>query len=203
MLRPTGLSGIVAVDRDAMTVTALRRHPAARCSTPSSSALGLSPAQHGRHRRADPGRRHLDRHPRHRRRRGRRCPRRSPAWSWSPAPARCCGPPPTRTPTSSTLARVGLGALGVLTTITFRVEPLFLLEAHEQPMRWDEALDGVRRAGRPTHHHVDMYWFPHTDRMLTKRNDRLDAGLDEAEPLSRLAVLARTTSSCPTRSSAR
>src|SRR6201999_3550338 len=32
------------------------------------------------------------------------------------------------------LARVGLGALGVLTTITFRVEPLFLLEAQEQPM---------------------------------------------------------------------
>ena len=35
-----------------------------------------------------------------------------------------------------------------------------------------------------------MYWFPHTDRMLIKRNDRLDADLAEAEPLSRLAVLA-------------
>ena len=30
-----------------------------------------------------------------------------------------------------------------------------------------------------------MYWFPHTDRMLIKRNDRLDADLDEAEPLPR------------------
>ena len=31
-----------------------------------------------------------------------------------------------------------------------------------------------------------MYWFPHTDRMLTKRNTRLGTDLSEAEPLSRL-----------------
>jgi FAD/FMN-containing dehydrogenase len=30
-----------------------------------------------------------------------------------------------------------------------------------------------------------MYWFPHTDRMLTKRNVRLDADLSDAEPLPR------------------
>ena len=34
------------------------------------------------------------------------------------------------------------------------------------------------------HHHVDMYWFPHTDRMLTKRNSRLEAPVTEARPLS-------------------
>jgi FAD-linked oxidoreductase len=82
------------------------------------------------------------------------------------------------------LARVGLGALGVLTTITFRVEPLFLLEAHEQPMRWDEALSTFDERAA-AHHHVDMYWFPHTDRLLTKHNDRLDAPQEEAEPLPR------------------
>jgi FAD-linked oxidoreductase len=82
------------------------------------------------------------------------------------------------------LARIGLGALGVLTTITFRVEPLFLLEAHEQPMRWDDALEAYDTY-TADHHHVDMYWFPHTDRMLLKRNDRLDADLDAAEPLPR------------------
>ena len=80
------------------------------------------------------------------------------------------------------VARVGLGALGILTTLTFRVEPLFLLEAHEQPMSWDEAL-ATFDEWAAAHHHVDMYWFPHTDRMLTKRNDRLDAELSEAEPL--------------------
>ncbi len=82
------------------------------------------------------------------------------------------------------LARLGLGALGILTTVTFRVEPLFLLEAHEQPMSWDEALGSFDELASDSHH-VDLYWFPHTDRMLTKRNDRLDADLSEAEPLPR------------------
>ena len=81
------------------------------------------------------------------------------------------------------VARVGLGALGVITAVTFRVEPLFLLEATEQPMRWDEALGAFDRMTAESHH-VDMYWFPHSDRMLTKRNIRLDAELSEAEPLS-------------------
>ena len=40
------------------------------------------------------------------------------------------------------VARLGLGALGILTSVTFEVEPLFTLEAHEEPMRWDEALGG-------------------------------------------------------------
>ncbi|HET7194453.1 MAG TPA: FAD-binding protein, partial [Nocardioides sp.] len=82
------------------------------------------------------------------------------------------------------LARIGLGALGVLTTITFRVEPLFVLEAHEQPMTWEQALASFDELAG-TNHHVDLYWFPHTDRVLAKQNNRLDAGIDEAEPLSR------------------
>lgn len=82
------------------------------------------------------------------------------------------------------LGRVGLGALGILTTVTFAVEPLFLLEAHEQPMSWDEAL-GTFDAMVEESHHCDMYWFPHTDRMLTKRNSRLDADVSEASPVGR------------------
>jgi L-gulono-1,4-lactone dehydrogenase len=82
------------------------------------------------------------------------------------------------------LARIGLGALGVLTTITFRVEPLFVLEAHEEPMTWGQALGSFDELAA-TNHHVDLYWFPHTDRVLAKQNNRLDAALDEAEPLSR------------------
>ena len=82
------------------------------------------------------------------------------------------------------MARVGLGALGVLTAVTFAVEPLFLLEATEEPMTWDRATATFDELVAE-HHHVDMYWFPHTDRMLTKRNSRLDASLDEARPVSR------------------
>ena len=39
------------------------------------------------------------------------------------------------------VARLGLGALGILTAVTFDVEPMFTLEAHESPMLWDEGLD--------------------------------------------------------------
>ena len=81
------------------------------------------------------------------------------------------------------MARVGLGALGILTKITFAVEPLFLLEAIEEPMSWDQALASFDEM-TAEHHHVDMYWFPHTDRMLTKRNSRLEAPVTEARPLS-------------------
>ncbi len=82
------------------------------------------------------------------------------------------------------MARVGLGALGILTSITFAVEPLFLLEAVEEPMSWDRAVATFDDL-TAEHHHVDLYWFPHTDKMLTKRNSRLDAPLEDARPVSR------------------
>jgi FAD-linked oxidoreductase len=83
------------------------------------------------------------------------------------------------------LGRVGLGALGILTTVTFAVEPLFLLEAQEQPMSWEEAIGSFDEMVADSHH-CDMYWFPHTDRMLTKRNTRLDADPSEARPVGRV-----------------
>jgi FAD-linked oxidoreductase len=82
------------------------------------------------------------------------------------------------------VARVGLGALGILTSLTFAVEPVFLLEAQEQPMSWDEALGGFDELCAAADH-VDMFWFPHTDRVLTKRNTRRGTDLSAAEPLSR------------------
>lgn len=79
-------------------------------------------------------------------------------------------------------ARVGLGALGILTSVTLRVEPLFTLEAHEAPMSWDQAVGGFDELVADNHH-FEMYWFPHTDRMLTKRDNRT---VDDPEPLPRL-----------------
>ena len=89
---------------------------------------------------------------------------------------------PLENPDVLDVARVGLGALGVLTSVTFRVEPLFTLEAYEAPMGWDEALSDFDRLAHENHH-FEMFWWPHTDRLLTKRNNRT---LDPAEPLSRL-----------------
>ncbi|MFT4264363.1 MAG: D-arabinono-1,4-lactone oxidase [Nocardioides sp.] len=80
------------------------------------------------------------------------------------------------------LVRVGLGALGVLVSITLRVEPLFGLRATETPMSWDE-FSGSFDEMRSGDAHVDAYWFPHTDRISTKRNVRV--GLDELAPLPR------------------
>jgi len=82
------------------------------------------------------------------------------------------------------LARLGLGALGVLTSLTFAVEELFLLRAEERPLSWTDALasfDDLAAA----HDHVDLYWFPHTDVVLTKRNTRAGTDLSAAEPLPR------------------
>jgi L-gulonolactone oxidase len=79
-------------------------------------------------------------------------------------------------------ARVGLGALGVLTTLTFRVEPAFVLEAHERPMSWQE-LHATFEELVSGNNHVDAYWFPHTDGCSVKTNNR---SLDDPEPLSRV-----------------
>jgi FAD-linked oxidoreductase len=79
------------------------------------------------------------------------------------------------------VARLGLGALGILTSITFAVEPLFTLEAHEFPMLWDSALERFEEMARENHH-AELYWFPHTDRILAKENNRV---LEDPEPLGR------------------
>jgi L-gulonolactone oxidase len=78
-------------------------------------------------------------------------------------------------------ARVGLGAVGIITAVTFLVEPAFTLEAAEEVLAWDEAV-GRFDALVAANHHVDMYWFPHTDRVQVKRNNRT---VDVPRPLPR------------------
>jgi L-gulono-1,4-lactone dehydrogenase len=67
-------------------------------------------------------------------------------------------------------ARVGLGALGVLTAVTFRVVPAFLLEAREEPMRWSEVISRLDEL-TSENEHFEFYWFPHSEGCLTKRNN--------------------------------
>ncbi len=78
-------------------------------------------------------------------------------------------------------ARVGLGALGVLTAVTFRVVPAFLLAAREEPMAWPEVMSRLDEL-TSENEHFEFYWFPHTDGCLTKRNNRSDG---PAAPLPR------------------
>ncbi len=78
-------------------------------------------------------------------------------------------------------ARIGLGALGVLTAVTLRVVPAFLLTAREEPMTWAEVIARLDEL-TSDNEHFEFYWFPHTDGCLTKRNNRTDG---PARPLSR------------------
>ncbi|MEU1017783.1 D-arabinono-1,4-lactone oxidase [Streptomyces sp. NPDC005900] len=68
-------------------------------------------------------------------------------------------------------ARIGLGALGVITAITFAVEPVFFLTAREEPMTFDEVTSDFD-ALVTENEHFEFYWFPHTGNCNTKRNNR-------------------------------
>jgi L-gulonolactone oxidase len=68
-------------------------------------------------------------------------------------------------------ARIGLGALGIVTAITFAVEPVFLLTAREEPMPFDRVLTEFDQLWAENEH-FEFYWFPHTGSTNTKRNNR-------------------------------
>jgi FAD/FMN-containing dehydrogenase len=69
-------------------------------------------------------------------------------------------------------ARVSLGALGVISTVTLRCVPAFALAADERPMPLEEvtARFGEFAAGND---HFEFFWFPYGKRALVKRNNAL------------------------------
>jgi L-gulono-1,4-lactone dehydrogenase len=81
-------------------------------------------------------------------------------------------------------ARVGLGALGVIATVTLQCEPAYALAAAEAPGSLDEVLDELDE-NLVGNDHFEFYWFPHTRRVLTKRNNRVLPGTD-LRPVGRL-----------------
>jgi L-gulono-1,4-lactone dehydrogenase len=79
-------------------------------------------------------------------------------------------------------ARLGLGALGVISELTLSVEPEFLLTACEEPMSFDEVTARYDQLVAENEH-FEFYWFPHTDGCNTKRNNRTSG---PARPLPRV-----------------
>ncbi|HEY2273128.1 MAG TPA: D-arabinono-1,4-lactone oxidase, partial [Jatrophihabitantaceae bacterium] len=69
-------------------------------------------------------------------------------------------------------AAVGLGALGVIATVTLQCVPAFALSASEAPASLDEVLADLD-TDIAVNDHFEFYWFPHTRRVLTKRNNRV------------------------------
>lgn len=68
-------------------------------------------------------------------------------------------------------ARVGLGALGVLTAVTLETVPAFRLHAVERALPLAEVLDGLDELAA-ANDHLEFYWFPHTELAVLKRNNR-------------------------------
>jgi FAD-linked oxidoreductase len=82
-------------------------------------------------------------------------------------------------------ARVGLGALGIVTAVTFRVVPAFLLQAREEPMSWSRVMSELDEL-TADNEHFEFFWFPHSEGCLTKRNNRAEG---PASPLPRWRYL--------------
>jgi L-gulonolactone oxidase len=71
-------------------------------------------------------------------------------------------------------ARVGVGALGLISTVTLQCVPAFRLHAIEEPMRVDAVLESLDEHVEGNDH-FEFFWVPHTGWALTKRNNRTDA----------------------------
>ncbi|AYL39124.1 MULTISPECIES: D-arabinono-1,4-lactone oxidase [Streptomyces] len=87
---------------------------------------------------------------------------------------------PEENPEVFAAARLGLGALGIITAITFAVEPVFLLAAREEPMPFDRVCAEFDQL-HAENEHFEFYWFPHTGNTNTKRNNR-SAGPERPVP---------------------
>lgn len=71
-------------------------------------------------------------------------------------------------------ARVGLGALGVVTRVTLQVEPAFRLEETVEPLPFDEAVARIPQLWA-SEEFVKLWWVPHTTHALIFRYRRTQA----------------------------
>jgi L-gulono-1,4-lactone dehydrogenase len=78
-------------------------------------------------------------------------------------------------------ARIGLGALGVITSVTLRCVPSFTLVADERPVPVDEVLEQFDSLAA-ANDHFEFYWFPYGRQALVKRNNRLPGQAVAAMP---------------------
>ncbi len=80
-------------------------------------------------------------------------------------------------------AQVTLGALGIITEVTLQCVPAFLLHAQEEPMPLPAVFDRLEELVEDNDH-FEFYWFPHTEKALIKRNNRVPGGT-ERQPIGR------------------
>ncbi len=83
------------------------------------------------------------------------------------------------------VARVGVGALGIVTEVTLRCVPAFNLHAVETIEPLDDLLGDFDAVMHSTDH-VEFFWMPGARRCQVKRNTRTDA---PAQPQSKVAYV--------------
>jgi FAD-linked oxidoreductase len=77
--------------------------------------------------------------------------------------------------------RVGLGALGVIATITLRTVPTFTVRRTDSPQPLDETLERLQDLADGSDH-FEFYVFPHTDVALLRQSERTDEQPDPRHP---------------------
>lgn len=80
----------------------------------------------------------------------------------------------THNPELFEAAKLGIGAVGIISTITLRCVPAFVLHAKDSPGRIDDVLDDLD-AFFHSDDHVEFFWFPHSDGISIRKNTRLPA----------------------------
>jgi L-gulonolactone oxidase len=70
-------------------------------------------------------------------------------------------------------ARVGLGSLGPISTLTVRCIPAFTLHRLDHPLPLDETLDGLDELA-DSNDHFELYTFPHSEVALCRETKRVD-----------------------------
>ena len=83
------------------------------------------------------------------------------------------------------VARVGVGALGIVTKVTLQCVPAFDLHAVETIEVLDEVLDGFD-ANADDNDHFELFWMPRAHRCQVKRNNRTS---EARRPQARLSYL--------------
>lgn len=90
----------------------------------------------------------------------------------------------TENPDLYQAAKISLGSIGIITKLDLAVQPRYAMRAVEGPAALDETLEGLEH-DLATVDHFEFYWFPHTNRVLTKRNIRLP-GHTPLQPVGRV-----------------
>jgi L-gulono-1,4-lactone dehydrogenase len=88
---------------------------------------------------------------------------------------------PTSAPEVFSAALVNIGALGIVTEVTLRCVDAFILRASERPSTLSSVFSSLASLVG-SNDHFEFYWFPYTDRVQTKCNNRVP---ESDAPLSR------------------